>query len=52
MRKCKKSKSSMLEIIQKSRPRSEVCLRLTTSEDKTKYRRTREKQSLQKKLSL
>ena len=46
MAKRKIKKHTMLDLIKKSRPRPEVRLRSTVFEDKTKYKRSREKESL------
>lgn len=48
----KEAKISILELINRSRPRPEVRLRSTVFKDRTKYERSREKQFLRKELSL
>lgn len=44
--------SSKLEIINRTRPRPEVRLRSVIFEDRTKYKRSREKQKLWQELNL
>ena len=51
-RRIKAPKTTMIELINSSRPRPEIRLRSTTFEDKTKYKRSREKQSFRQELSL
>ena len=51
-KRIKVPKTSMIELINKSRPRPEIRLRSTTFEDKSKYKRSREKQSFRLELNL
>ena len=51
-KRIKTPKSSMIELINRSRARPEIRLRSTMFEDKTKYKRSREKQSLRQELNL